>query len=1044
MDVFRTCAEKNALPGASYICQQWLVNVTNPSRETEEDYGLELLNRALGIDMILGTSEMCDIFVFKYHNLYLFNLSTPSLSIIATVQKKIVSSCQCPIEIQKQVEERSPPQSIKRNIPNHFYYGGLKNYECWKEVDQYLAVILCGENSTSEYIIHMNHKITTNFSVHINQEWARRADCLEDPKFSNCSPKFIEEIEVCLEGENRLLIDVFLFQKISKESEKPLFCSTYVEIIGKALLIFNRTSFNYTIVYKRETIDSDLHWVQYRDDELYLMSDLNDDILFKCFSFKRTITACNFTFTLCNRSFHDQCDKNLIECFKKDNWLSQECLAVLIPPKYSADILSGFVNLAKNHYWAVTALILVAIVLAGCNKLRDWLFESLSIKLFIFLTKQFDKGADYFDALLKNDSENRRTDTGTTEVGKVATSTVDNSNNKHESFGEDGGEPLLPVNPPAEYQNNSNTSNTPSTSSISNIATEQTPSNNQSEVMTSSNNENGNPKLDETKDKPQFSSSLKNMGKSFWRINCSMWPVLYQRCKFPSFKTIRNASVEGFQSIRNRRKMLPEVSVVCQKWIENVTESLENNKDAYIMTLLDKTFHRKMRRRSSEVCDVSVFEHPDFSNSLNLTLSVITELPTLIFSFCQCPNRPINDDRPRSHPPTHSSFPIHFYYGGLRNIECWKEVDRYLVETLCGEKSLLQINHEWARRTDCLENPALTNCTPKFLERLESISKESRRSTFCSAYVEIIEKSLPFFNSTTFDYNIVPVNISVTSGFPGVHYQDDDLYLLSQLNDNITFKCFPVKRAITSCNYSYIHCSRHFFNQCDESFIECLKDENEFSPECVEAMFPIKNFAQFLIRLLNRTWNYKWEIFFFVAAAIVFAFSKKLRDWLFVLLTIKLCLALTGQFDRAAAFFDGLLLGNPEEPESKEMQINSGFSDNEQDENLGSNNHNPDKIEEDVTLDFPFIDDAYSRSTETSSDQIREIDGGSQSESSRDRPRLPSTSNDMWKSFRKMNSNMFRVLHRRFICPAFNAAAEYFLHSEGRNIGNHENSRFLP
>ena len=151
----------------------------------------------------------------------------------------------------------------------------------------------------------------------------------------------------------------------------------------------------------------------------------------------------------------------------------------------------------------------------------------------------------------------------------------------------------------------------------------------------------------------------------------------------------------------------------------------------------------------------------------------------------------------------------------------------------------------------------------------------------------------------------------------------------------------------------------------------------------------------------------------------------------------------TGQFDRAAAFFDGLLLVNPEEPESKEMQINSGFSDNEQDENRGSNNHNPDELE-DVTLDFPFIDDAHSRSTETSSDQIREIDGDSQSESSRDRPRLPSTSNDMWKSFRKMNSNMFRVLHRRFICPAFNAAAEYFLHSEGRNIGNHENSRFLP
>ncbi|EFP12850.1 hypothetical protein CRE_27944 [Caenorhabditis remanei] len=516
MEVFRTCSEKNALPGASYFCQQWLVNVTNPLKETEESYSLELLNRALGTDMIFGTSEMCDIFVFKYHNLYLFNLSTPSLSAIATVQKTIVSYCQCPIDMQKQVEERSPPQSIKRNIPNHFYYGGLKNYECWKEVDQYLAVILCGENST----------------IYINQEWARRADCLEDPKFSNCSPKFIEEIE-----------------KISKESEKPLFCSTYVEIIGKALLIFNRTSFNYTIVYKRETIDSDLHWVQYRDDELYLMSDLNDDILFKCFSFKRTITACNFTFTLCNRSSHDQCDKNLIECFKKDNWLSQECLAVLIPPKYSADILSGFVNLAKNHYWTVIALLLVAIVLAGCKKLRDWLFELLSIKLCISLTKLFDKGADYFDALLKNDPEDRRTDTVTTEVEEIDSDADGNLNNEPEPCREDGGERLLPVNalPPT---------NTPFTR---NIETGQRPLNNES-----SSNENVNPEFDRIRDKPQFSSSLKNMAKSFWRMNCSMGTVLHQRCIYPSFNTAHNALIEKFQSLRNRvrgnredRQMIP-------------------------------------------------------------------------------------------------------------------------------------------------------------------------------------------------------------------------------------------------------------------------------------------------------------------------------------------------------------------------------------------------------------------------------------------------------------------------------------------------------
>lgn len=498
-----------------------------------------------------------------------------------------------------------------------------------------------------------------------------------------------------------------------------------------------------------------------------------------------------------------------------------------------------------------------------------------------------------------------------------------------------------------------------------------------------------------------------------------------------------------------KEKKLPEASIVCQNWIEKLTESLEKNKDSYILKLLHKTLHRKLGKKRSGICDVSIFNEDHFSNTSTLSFSVADEIPKLVLSFCHCPNHSMkseNDEQPRITHPTHSSFPIHFYYGGLKNMKCWKKVDRYLVETLCGEKSLLHINHEWARRTDCLENPKQTNCTSMFLDRLQNISRTSEKSSFCSSYVEIIEKSLSFFNSTSnFDYNIVAVNITDDSGPHGVHYRDDDLYLLSQLNDSITFKCFSVKRAITSCNYSYIHCNRHFLNQCDENFIECLKEENGLSPECLEAMFPIRNFGQFLERLLNLTWRYKWEIFFFLFVAILFAFSKKLRDWLFVLLAIRVALVLTRQFDRAADYFDGLLMENCEDPkETKEVKINSGFVDNQEDEDSGSNNSNPDEQQEDWSSDIPFIDEDNSESTETSSSHSSKSDEDPESESSKDKPKLPYASNDMWKSFRKMNSNMFRFLHRRFICPAFNAAAEYFLYSEGRNIGNPESSQLLP
>lgn len=487
--VFKTCAEQNPSLEGSDFCQQWLVNVTSPSEEHQKILAAELSERDLGNNRERGTMEMCDITIFEDPDL-LLSLSAFSVSVVDKIRKLITSYCQCSVKLPG-----APSQSTKQIIPNHFYFGGLKPYECWKEVDQYLAISRCGENAT----------------IHVNQEWARRSDCLESSLFLNCNRKFLERLE-----------------KISEESEKSLFCDAYVEIMERSLMFFNSSFFDHKIVHIREIADSNLNLIPYRDDEIYLMSDPNDNIFFDCFSFKRTITACNYTFTYCNHSGDNQCGNSLTECYKKDSFLSPECLKVLFPPKGFFDGFLGSMSLAMDLFWKALEFIL-EYVTKGCQNL-------ILIILFLApLESFFNKIADYFERLLANDLEESE------KSMKTVTTEMEETDSGPDPDENDQGVPLLPVIVSTDESQNPNDINTDA-----DIIT------NNQENATSSNNQNADQTPDAPIDKPKLTTSPGKTGNSVWRLIRAMSLVLYRRCIYPLFVTIRNASVEKYHSSKNR------------------------------------------------------------------------------------------------------------------------------------------------------------------------------------------------------------------------------------------------------------------------------------------------------------------------------------------------------------------------------------------------------------------------------------------------------------------------------------------------------------
>ncbi|ULT89773.1 hypothetical protein L3Y34_008289 [Caenorhabditis briggsae] len=446
-----------------------------------------------------------------------------------------------------------------------------------------------------------------------------------------------------------------------------------------------------------------------------------------------------------------------------------------------------------------------------------------------------------------------------------------------------------------------------------------------------------------------------------------------------------------------------EDSSTCEEYLQNFIEFKKKNETNYSMELFERhTFKDSLMTNKKE----------ELQNSGNITMEIFAQ-------------------------SRKSSIPIQFYYGGLKNVKCWKEVDRLLAETLCGETSTFLINHEWAKQADCLEDPALNNCTLAFNEGLQRVSKKSEKPLFCLVYVEIVTKSIQFFNSTSSDYKIVYVKLDFTDS---IRFRDDELYLINQTNRDISLECFPVKRSLNAYNYTFHHCKRHSVSKCEEEFVEYLKKDKGITKKCASVVFPRNNSSGFPKQLGLFLWSHKWTCFIFCTVTAIIGCSKSIRNWLVKKLAIKTFTYLAKQLDAATKYFDNLLPANVA-TQGEPSQIESSISETQMDEPRDDNNQNVDQnasplLPVDYQCSTSSLTSTYENQNENQQEEnqqnnqdasntlvntvsIENLKKGKAEESKKEKSTFSSSSTNFLRSFRNMICSLTRVTWALGISPAY-------------------------
>lgn len=355
------------------------------------------------------------------------------------------------------------------------------------------------------------------------------------------------------------------------------------------------------------------------------------------------------------------------------------------------------------------------------------------------------------------------------------------------------------------------------------------------------------------------------------------------------------------------------VSNYCQQFLSSINEQVKMNEVYYPQELLIRSIGSNTQLSLKKMCNVSVFQHHALyiRNISKLAMPVMSKLPSMISTYCQCPQKHLNKDSSSDLivQSSKSSTPIHFWLGGLKNYQCWKEVDRHLAEFLCGQSSSHLINHEWARRSDCMEDPYRINCTITFINALEKVSKNSEKPLFCSVYVEIIQKSIIFFDCVSFDYKIEYVKENYSADINTIRYQNEILYLLHHSNYDISFKCFPIKRTLHSCKYMYNHCHSNDISndKCRNSLINCFEENQEFVPECISAIIQRQSLLHIVYGFLSFVWEHKKTALGIIGIMVLYAFGKKIRNWILKRLAIIAIASLTKLFLNATEYSESLL-----------------------------------------------------------------------------------------------------------------------------------------
>ncbi|KAF1770046.1 hypothetical protein GCK72_001863 [Caenorhabditis remanei] len=273
--------------------------------------------------------------------------------------------------------------------------------------------------------------------------------------------------------------------------------------------------------------------------------------------------------------------------------------------------------------------------------------------------------------------------------------------------------------------------------------------------------------------------------------------------------------------------------------------------------------------------------------------------------------------------------PIQMWHGGFNSGKCWREMDRFLVENLCGTSVALEINRIWAKRADCYEYSRQTTCGTDFISQLQIVANSSQSRNRCRYYVGMVERYTQSSETTSFtEYIISYIKTEELKYLEPQEYQKDSLYLLDYLDEKTRFSCFSVKRQLGHCFYNHQRCQTNEEDaKCGTDLIDCYRNITPIELKCKNLLikspdfFGFLNIFPFLYDLLMKMLN---EVF------------HRLLSYLIVSLILtpllcKLLLALSGKLD--------------EWSEKVQSQRSSTHSDGEQVGYIATDNqlYDPDK-----------------------------------------------------------------------------------------------------
>lgn len=249
--------------------------------------------------------------------------------------------------------------------------------------------------------------------------------------------------------------------------------------------------------------------------------------------------------------------------------------------------------------------------------------------------------------------------------------------------------------------------------------------------------------------------------------------------------------------------------------------------------------------------------------------------------------------------------PIQMWHGGFNSKKCWKELDRFLVEYLCGVSVALEINHIWARNADCHEDSKQSHCDRNFGLALKKSSNSSAVQSTCRLYHEMVDAYLPLTSPISLDYKITYINASDILYMQPFEYQDDRLYLLNSFEEDTYFTCFPVKREVSSCNYMYEHCKLNGdVEKCGENLIDCLSQTTPVEPSCKNLLIQRNDNLWTLEKIFRYVRNNKLQLAYPVLLYIFWLLTKSILNWALLKIAVKICLKIKDVLDRCREFID--------------------------------------------------------------------------------------------------------------------------------------------